>query len=241
MFDTVTAASPWEVPAARRTRLIGGALVIHSALFAAYLVATLWTIAPVSPPDLLEPFRFEPAPPIASFVQPAKPPARDSSRTGRSPDPVAAAPEPATAVITQPPAVAVLIDAEPGGATVPAVDGGGGAHVLSGDATAGGTAGVDSGSVPYSIDMTPPRTLLRIEPHYPEMARRAKRQGVVVLEAEIGRDGILRSARAVNPPLGFGLEEAALEALRRWKFAPAELDGRPIAVFYRLSVNFRLH
>ena len=93
----------------------------------------------------------------------------------------------------------------------------------------------------YDARMSPPRVLHRIDPVYPEAARRMRRQGTVILEAEIGRDGVLRSARAVNTPLGAGLEESALKALSTWKFAPAELNGQPVSVYYRLSVTFRLH
>ena len=88
--------------------------------------------------------------------------------------------------------------------------------------------------------MTPPRVLHRVEPLFPELARRMRRQGTVVLEAEIGRDGVLRSARAISAPLGFGLEDAALKALASWRFAPAELQGKPVSVYYRLSVRFQL-
>ena len=88
--------------------------------------------------------------------------------------------------------------------------------------------------------MTAPKVLIRTSPRYPELARKLHKQGIVVIEAEIGRDGVLRSARAVNAPLGFGLEESALKALESWRFSPALLNQQPISVFYRLSVTFTL-
>ena len=67
-----------------------------------------------------------------------------------------------------------------------------------------------------------------------------QRQGAVVIEAEIATDGSLRSARVVSPPLGFGLEQSALDAIRRWQFSPARYGDRPVAVYYRWNVLFTL-
>ena len=82
--------------------------------------------------------------------------------------------------------------------------------------------------------------LFRVDPKYPELARTAHRQGAVVVEAEIATDGSLRSARVVSSPLGFGLEQSALDAVRAWRFAPARYGDRPIAVYYRWNILFSL-
>jgi protein TonB len=225
--------------AARRTRLAGGALLLHLGAAAIYLFATLWTIRPVTAPKLLEAFVLAPAPPQVLFVPaPVSPPRRDPARppAGSPAGPVAAPVSQPTAVPDLAPATAI----DP----LPAVVSGDGAPdtVLPGYGEALPTSGRgDGAAIVYHAGMTAPRILHRTEPLYPETARRAKRQGVVVLEAEIGRDGLLRSARAVNPPLGFGLEDAALDALRSWRFTPARLNGEPVAVLYRLQVRFQLH
>lgn len=238
MFDTVTAASPWAMSAARRTQLAGGALLLHFGAAAIYLIATLWTIQPVTAPKLLEAFVYAPAPPQVLFVPAAVPPRRDPVRTPAGASSVSVAPP-----VQQPTAVA---DLEPATAIepLPAVADADGVPdtVLPGFGESVSPAGSGDGTaIVYHAGMTAPKILHRTDPLYPEIARRAKRQGMVVIEAEIGRDGLLRSARAVNPPLGFGLEEAALDALRSWRFTPALQNGEPVAVLYRLQVRFRIH
>lgn len=83
----------------------------------------------------------------------------------------------------------------------------------------------------------PPVAELAPSPEYPEAARIIGRAGTVVLQATIDREGrvvdlvVLRGA-----PLG--MTEAALDAVRRWRFRPATLEGRPVAVYYHLTVRF---
>jgi protein TonB len=79
----------------------------------------------------------------------------------------------------------------------------------------------------------------RVDPIYPEEAQRAGLEGLVVLRATIderGRVGDLQVLRG----LGRGLDEAAVAAVRRWRFRPATRDGKPVKVVYVLSVYFRL-
>ena len=56
----------------------------------------------------------------------------------------------------------------------------------------------------------------------------------------VATDGTMRSARVVSSPLGFGLEQSALDAIRNWKLAPARYGERPIAVYYRWNILFSL-
>ncbi len=88
----------------------------------------------------------------------------------------------------------------------------------------------------------PPQVLFRIDPTLSGAARSviARREGTVVIEAEIATDGSLRSARVVSSPLGFGLEQSALDAIRSWRFAPARYGERPVAVYYRWNILFSL-
>jgi periplasmic protein TonB len=79
----------------------------------------------------------------------------------------------------------------------------------------------------------------RILPDYPEAAQRAGREGVVVIKAIIDEEGrvthpeVLRSLDPI-------LDDAALAAVRRWKFRPATRFGKPVRVNYILTVDFRL-
>jgi TonB family protein len=85
-----------------------------------------------------------------------------------------------------------------------------------------------------------PRATYNPDPEYSEQARKAKYQGTVVLWAIIGSDGRPRELR-VQRSLGMGLDEKAIEAVRRWRFEPAMKDGQPVAVHINIEVDFHLY
>lgn len=84
-----------------------------------------------------------------------------------------------------------------------------------------------------------PEVIKRVEIIYPEMAKKAGIEGIVIVEAVIDRKGNVKSVRVLKP-LPMGLDEAAVTAIKQWKFKPATLDGKPVEVFFNLSVNARL-
>ncbi len=84
----------------------------------------------------------------------------------------------------------------------------------------------------------PPRALLQPAPIYPTIARQARIQGVVSIDAVIDPEGNVAEMRAVSgPPL---LISAALEAVRQWKYEPTYLNDQPIAVQLIVTVTFQL-
>jgi TonB family protein len=76
-------------------------------------------------------------------------------------------------------------------------------------------------------------------PNYPAKARAAGIQGTVIVLALIGRDGEVKEAR-IRQSIP-ELDEAALEAVRHWKFKPALAAGQPLAVWVAIPVKFTLH
>jgi TonB family protein len=92
-----------------------------------------------------------------------------------------------------------------------------------------------------STDLHAPAILMKTEPEYTQEARDAGHQGSVLIDAVIGKDGSVKST-TVRRPLGMGLDEKAVKALSRWKFAPARLrsDNTPVEVRVTIEVNFRL-
>ncbi len=77
----------------------------------------------------------------------------------------------------------------------------------------------------------------RAEPQYPAAARRAGIGGEVVLQVVVERDGTIGGVFPLKEgPLG--LTEAATDAVRRWVYEPAKLDGRPVAVLKTVRVRF---
>ena len=88
--------------------------------------------------------------------------------------------------------------------------------------------------------VTAPRVIYAPDPEFSEEARKAKYQGTVVLWLVVGSDGRTQKIR-VQRTLGMGLDEKAIEAIRRWQFEPARKDGVPVAVQINVEVNFRLY
>lgn len=100
--------------------------------------------------------------------------------------------------------------------------------------------GIGGGVYRVGGGVSAPRAIYAPDPNYSEEARKAKYQGTVVLWVIVGTDGRTREIR-VQRSLGLGLDENAVEAIRRWRFEPARKDGVPVAVQVSVEVNFRLY
>ncbi len=100
-----------------------------------------------------------------------------------------------------------------------------------------GRGGVDAVAVTGNI--VPPVKIFHPQPQYTEDARRARIQGVVILEATINREGEVVDIRVLKG-LPMGLDQSAVETTRTWRFKPATENGKPVAVFFNLLVNFSL-
>jgi TonB family protein len=96
-------------------------------------------------------------------------------------------------------------------------------------------------SGPYRVggEVTRPEKISGEEAVYKEAARRAGIAGIVILEAVIDEQGNVTKPRVLKG-LPMGLDLAAVEAVETWKFKPATLDGRPVPVYYVVTVNFQL-
>jgi TonB family protein len=102
-------------------------------------------------------------------------------------------------------------------------------------------AGDNQGTLyrPGRNGVTQPRVLYDPDPEYSNEARATKFQGSVILALIVGPDGKPHDMR-VQQSAGMGLDEKAMEAVNQWKFQPATLDGRPVAVRISVDVSFRL-
>ncbi len=88
-------------------------------------------------------------------------------------------------------------------------------------------------------EVTAPVAIEKTPPSYPEEGRKAKHQGRVVLRTVIDEQGLVKDVEVIEGQ-PFGLSEAAMAAVRTWRFQPALYDGEPVAVIYLLTINFRL-
>ena len=92
--------------------------------------------------------------------------------------------------------------------------------------------------IPVGELVKAPRKLKHVAPAYPEAARLAGLQGVVVIECTISPRGAVANLRVVRGlPL---LEQAALEAVRQWVYTPTLLNGVPVPVVMVVTVEFAL-
>jgi TonB family protein len=128
------------------------------------------------------------------------------------------------------PAQAVHVDTSNGvlgRATVPGSEG----------TVAGGTDSASGGRVKISAEAL--QVLSHpVDPNYPLLAREMKVQGSVILDAYIGRDGTIQALKIVSGPTI--LANAAMEAVRQWKFKPYLQAGQAVETEARITVNFTI-
>jgi periplasmic protein TonB len=120
---------------------------------------------------------------------------------------------------------------------------GGGGGVGSGEGPGYGPGyggGTGGGVFRVGGGVSAPKEIYAPEPEYSEEARKVKQMGVVVLRLVVGPDGLPRDIQVVRT-LGLGLDEKAIEAVRKWRFEPARKDGKPVAVSVNIEVNFHLY
>ena len=78
----------------------------------------------------------------------------------------------------------------------------------------------------------------KVQPAYPPLARQARIQGSVLLQAEISKDGTIQNLRLISGhPM---LAPAAIEAVKQWRYKPYILNGEPVEVETQITVNFTL-
>jgi protein TonB len=92
---------------------------------------------------------------------------------------------------------------------------------------------------PISVSHMSEGDLLRkVVPAYPALARSARIQGQVVLQAVISKQGTIENLKVLTgPPM---LVPAAIEAVRQWRYRPYVLNGEPVEVETQITVNFSL-
>jgi len=92
--------------------------------------------------------------------------------------------------------------------------------------------------VRVSQGVTQGMVIHRVQPTYPPLARTARVQGAVQLAAVIGKDGAVQNLHVLSGhPL---LTQAALDAVKQWRYKPYILNGEPVEVDTQITVNFTL-
>ncbi len=130
------------------------------------------------------------------------------------------------------------------GVAPPSLGNGGGGGIGPGHGNGLGPGyGANTGGGNYQLGAaaTGPRAIYSPDPDFTDAARKAKLQGQVELSIVVGPDGKAHDIR-VTQPLGLGLDEKAIEAVKLWRFIPAkDHHGNPIAVQALIDVDFKLY
>jgi TonB family protein len=88
-------------------------------------------------------------------------------------------------------------------------------------------------------DVKAPVVLRRVAPPYPRTAMMAHLNGFVIVECIIDRNGVVRDAKVVKSTSAL-FEQAALDAVQQWQFAPGSLHGKPVDTIFDLTVTFTI-
>jgi TonB family protein len=100
--------------------------------------------------------------------------------------------------------------------------------------------GLGSSAKPMPTNTLPPRIVRQVDPDYSELARASGAAGTVLVSIEVDQAGQPRNPQIVAP-IGFGLDDCAVEAVQRWQFVPAKRDGNPVSVLVVVEINFRIY
>ena len=88
-------------------------------------------------------------------------------------------------------------------------------------------------------DVKSPTLVKRVNPEYPDTARRLRIEGLVILEAIITKEGDVQNVKVIKPLNSF-CDEAAMKAVKQWKFDPGTQNDIPVDVIMNLTVIFKM-
>jgi periplasmic protein TonB len=132
------------------------------------------------------------------------------------------------------------VGTDPGSAEPGSSGAGEGVGLSMGDGSVGSGDGAGAPQSPVRAggDLEPPTKLRQVAPIYPELARQARVQGVVVLDCVIDPSGRVADVKVLR---GHSLlAPAAVDAVRQWLYTPTRLNGVPVAVLLTVTVRFTL-
>ena len=93
--------------------------------------------------------------------------------------------------------------------------------------------------LPLAPDVTVPKVVTRVEPVYPESYRRARINGLVIVQLALSDTGAIEDVRVLRS-LAPEADLAAITAARQWKFEPGTKAGKAVPVLFNLTFNFKL-
>jgi len=234
MFEGALIESAKRKSDSKRSVTLSLSVAIHGLVIGLALGASLWFVEDIPEPPIPVTFYAAappPPPPPPAAPKPAAPKPEAPKPIQKPAEMVAptvipeTVPQPLPAPEPEAPAAGEGVD---GG-----VEGG-----VPGGVLGGVVGGMEGEPLRIGGDVKAPVLIQKIEPTYPEAARKARMEGVVILEAIITASGSVEEVKvlkSVNPLL----DASAVRAVQQWKYRPATLNGRAVRVY--LTVTFNLH
>jgi protein TonB len=224
-----------------RSVTLAVSLLIHAALVLAIVIVPLLYYDALPSQDVLKAF-FAPPLEIAAPPPPPPPPAA-AARVVKVAPPVVQQPRAFVAPIEVPDQVQPEDSLDLGG-----VEGGAVGGVEGG--VPGGVVGGVVGGLPTALppppaqvvriggQLKPPRIIRKVDPAFPDLAVAARINAIVVIEAEVDTHGYVKTTKVLSGhPL---FDDAALEAVRQWRYQPLLLNGEPTPFVLSVTVSFGL-
>lgn len=260
MFDTITGKATSPTPGT--SRWVSASFTVLAHLAVAFVALTALHAADQLPPAAEEVIAYVlPVPSVPAPSTPATPPP--------PPPPRRSAPKPVDTTAFEPvpvqrdvpvdalPSIPVPVEAPTGLRPETGLEGSLGRRVdpqLLGDVAGveGGVSGGVAGGVlgapvappppPKLVriggNLAAPKLIHRVNPEYPAVAQSAQVQGMVVLEATVDPNGRVDQVNILRGhPL---LQQAAIEAVKQWRYAPLMLNGKPTPFVLSVTVSFAL-
>lgn len=255
MFDTWLASSP-KGSVLRRGGPVSFALLLHASALLALVFASYWVIETVDDPGLRNPVYFviPVGPTLAGGgapprPRPPQPPATPATPPPRQDEPVQPhqvpdLPAPTSENSDTSDANRETAVGDPAGI---GIGENGDSGTGTGDGPGGpgndpnGDDGIDRGEpIPIESrgDVQRPVPIAQPDPSYPPIAQRAHLEGTVAMRIVVGLDGLVEQVDIVQSNPMF--DAAAVEAVKRWRYHPAQLNGRAVRVSVLVKINFHL-
>lgn len=250
MFESTLEAQALDART-HKAAALSAALAAHAfAVAAVVAVSLVWIAPPPGPPpqvpvpaflkfdpphadDWRPPRRQEPPPPRGGGNAAPSPPAAPDTPVQPQATPAELPPPDDTSWLPSP--------GPPGPGSPLGVKGGTGPDSPFGGGAVGSGVGPGAGGpLQLGAGIVPPVLLKRVEPDYPVVARVGRLGGHVDIEAIVGTDGAVESARIVSSTSTI-FDEVALDAIRAWRYRPAVMNGRPVRVVFKVSIEFVLN
>jgi periplasmic protein TonB len=237
MFEGALIESARHKRDSKRALTLPVSIAIHGLVIGLALGASIWFVEDIPEPPI--PVTFYSAAPPPPPPPPAAP--KPAAPKPETPKPVPVKPVEMVAPTVIPESVPQPLAApEPeapaaGEGVEGGVEGG-----VPGGVLGGVVGGVEGEPLRIGGDVKAPQLLQKIEPSYPEPARKARLEGVVILEAIITASGNVEEVKVLKSVNAL-LDASAVKAVQQWKYKPATLNGRAVRVYLTVTVTFNLH